>query len=280
MDLSPSLTCEYAIEGKPDGPTLFFIHGWPDDASLWRKQVSALADEYRCVTVTLPNFGDHAVRAGGFDFPELIAMLHATVGAVRHGDEKLVLVTHDWGAYLGYLFEQKYPALVERIVALDIGGHKQPENVRETLFIVGYQWMLILLWWVGGVVPPLGTWLTRRFAGLIGVPRRQRGRLRSRCNYPYFYLWRGMLLPPWRDRVLRRYRPGCPVLFLWGEKKPVMFHSAKWLDIVEASGGSSEGIEGAGHWFQETHPEVVNVAIRRWLSGDAGATAEHRTGPA
>lgn len=57
--------CEYTVEGNPHGPTLFFIHGWPDEAGLWRKQVAALASDYRCVIVTLPNFGREPVKAGG-----------------------------------------------------------------------------------------------------------------------------------------------------------------------------------------------------------------------
>lgn len=28
------------IDGKPDGPTIVFVHGWPDDHALWDKQVS------------------------------------------------------------------------------------------------------------------------------------------------------------------------------------------------------------------------------------------------
>ena len=56
-------SCEYVIDGHPDGPTLLFIHGWPDDASLWRNQVDALAPGFRCVRVTLPNFGQQAVKA-------------------------------------------------------------------------------------------------------------------------------------------------------------------------------------------------------------------------
>lgn len=27
------------IDGKPDGPTIVFVHGWPDDHALWDKQV-------------------------------------------------------------------------------------------------------------------------------------------------------------------------------------------------------------------------------------------------
>lgn len=27
------------IDGKADGPTIVFVHGWPDDHALWDKQV-------------------------------------------------------------------------------------------------------------------------------------------------------------------------------------------------------------------------------------------------
>ena len=33
----------YRIEGATDGGTVVFIHGWPDDDSLWREQITALA---------------------------------------------------------------------------------------------------------------------------------------------------------------------------------------------------------------------------------------------
>lgn len=27
------------VEGKEDGPTIVFVHGWPDDHTVWDKQV-------------------------------------------------------------------------------------------------------------------------------------------------------------------------------------------------------------------------------------------------
>ena len=100
---------------------------------------------------------------------------------------------------------------------------------------------------------------------MIRVPTRQRAQLRSRYNYSYFYLWRGLLLPWKRANLLGSYRPRCPVLYLFGERKPLMFHSPKWLQIVAASGGHSEGIAGAGHWLMETHAEVVNEMLLDWF---------------
>lgn len=261
----PSNTIEHVVEGKPDGPTLVFVHGWPDDASLWRKQVAALGNEYRCVLVTLPHFGTAPGKPGGHDFPELIDRLAETLRAVSPADP-VGLVTHDWGAYLGYLLEQKHPELIGRMAALDVGGHAAPENVKTTLMILGYQWALVACWLVGGLIPPLGTAMTRGVARVIRVPARQRATVRSRANYPYFYLWRGLLLPRYRDRLLRRYRPRCPVLFLYGERKPLMFHSQRWLEIVAESGGRSRGVAGAGHWFMETHPGTVNEELAAWFS--------------
>jgi pimeloyl-ACP methyl ester carboxylesterase len=259
-------TCEYRIEGNANGPTVVFLHGWPDDASLWRNQVAVLGAHFRCVLVTLPNFGETAVRGGGFDFPELIAMLVATIQEAQPNG-RIHLVTHDWGAYIGYLLEKTHPEMIDRMVALDVGGHIGTPPLRAALMIAGYQWSLIAAWLVGGVAPPLGNFLTKAVGKVVRVPSRQRANIRSRYNYSYFYLWRGMLLPWKRENILGRYRPRCPVLYLWGERKPLMFHSPKWLEIVTKTGGRTESLPGAGHWFMETHPEIVNERIAAWLAG-------------
>lgn len=252
------------VQGNPDLPLLFFIHGWPDNASLWRKQFAALSEQFYCVAVSLPNFGPKPEQAGGYDFPALVDGLAATIKKCQQENAPVMLVTHDWGAYLGYLLERAHPELIARMVALDVGGHAKPGSFREVLFIIGYQWTLIFCWLMGGVLPLLGNVLSRALARLIRVPRRQQAELKSRCNYPYFYFWRGMLLPRWRSSLLGYYRPGCPVLYLYGQAKPVMFHSERWLKIVAESGGKSAGVAGAGHWFMETHPDVVNRSIADW----------------
>jgi len=266
-----SPVCEYRVEGNPDGPTLVFIHGWPDNASLWRWQAAELGAHFRCVLLTLPNFGEQTVKPGGFDFPELVARVAATIREVQP-EGRVGLVTHDWGAYLGYLLEQAHPERIERMAALDIGGHLGRPGLKPALMIMGYQWALIVCWLFGGLVPALGRSMSRGVARVIRVPSRQRSAIRSRYNYPYFYMWRNMLFPWKRRHLLQSYRPRCPILFLWGERKPMMFHSDRWLHIVAAGGGRSEGIAGAGHWFMETHPEIVNGKIREWFGAPASET--------
>ena len=255
---------EYIVEGNPEGHTLVFIHGWPDNAGLWRKQVAALGSDFRCVLLTLPNFGERAVKAGGFDFPDMVDQLAVTVREVQP-EAKVSLVTHDWGAYLGYLLEQAHPDLVKRMASLDVGGHVQPAGLKEPLMIMGYQWALILSWLAGGLIPPLGRLMTRGVAKVVRVPSRQRESVRSRYNYLYFYMWRALLLPWHKDKLLRRYTPQCPVLYLYGERKPLMFHSDRWVRVVKETGGKVFGVEGAGHWLMESHPEAVNAELLDWF---------------
>lgn len=262
--MSGARTWHHVTEGNTNGPTLVFIHGWPDDTSLWDAQVAALAGDFRCVRVRLPNFGPQSDKPGGFDFPDLVSQLADTIKAASPG-EPVGLVTHDWGAYIGYMLEKHHPGLVSRMAALDIGGHIKPDGIKTAMMIVGYQWALVGCWLVGGAIPRLGDALSRGVGKVVRVPSRQRAAIRSRYNYPYFYLWRNTLLTWRRKDLLGRYRPGCPLLYLWGKRKPLMFHSDKWLEIVKDSGGRTHGIEGAGHWLMETHASEVNRLVAAWF---------------
>lgn len=262
----------YTAEGPDDAPTLVFLHGWPDDPSMWRHQVAALRDGFRCVLPTLPNFGAAPNEPGGCDFPVLVERLHRVIQEQRDGP--VCLVTHDWGAYIGYLYEKSYPERVATMIAMDVGGHVQPSTLREAAMFVSYQWVLATLWLVGGVVPPLGTWLTRNFARMLNVPARQASALRSRSNYPYFYFWRSVLLPWLRSRLIGDYRPRCPVLFLYGAKKPLMFHTQHWLDLVEQTGGRNVCVEEGSHWFMETQVDQTNQLLIEWLSSDVAQSTQ------
>jgi len=53
-----------------------FIHGYPDSARLWDKQIEAFKAEFRCINVTMPIYGlEKNVNSWGCDFPELTKML-------------------------------------------------------------------------------------------------------------------------------------------------------------------------------------------------------------
>jgi hypothetical protein len=108
---------------------LFFIHGWPDDASLWDGQVAHFSRRgYRCLRLTMPHFGgrDDAGTNGdlggpvGF-FPDCdwAALCPRLAGAVREhcGGRPVTLVIHDWGSVWGFYLQQYAPELVKAVRA-------------------------------------------------------------------------------------------------------------------------------------------------------------------
>jgi pimeloyl-ACP methyl ester carboxylesterase len=265
MDENSFLLCE----GNQNGRTLVFIHGWPDDHRVWDKQIEHFAPREFCARVRLPNSGSGVDIRGGLDFHDLTGRICAAIDRLcqERGREQVILIGHDWGAYLAYLVEQARPERVDRMVTLDIGGGIRV-SAKEAALICAYQWPLILAWLAGRVVPPLGDRMTERVARAVGAPLDQReAPLGWRQNYFYYYLWRGMLLPPYRKRLLRRYRPKCPLLYLYGLRKPVMFHSTSWLRWLDETPGCRQlGID-AGHWLQLTRPDEVNREMDAFLSG-------------
>ena len=112
--------------------TLLFIHGWPDDASLWERQVAHLSSRYRCITVTLPHFAGRPQAAAtgaaswGYDFAELADLVAVAAhrelrASAASALPRVNLIIHDWGAVVGFTLQLRHPGLVDRIVALDVG---------------------------------------------------------------------------------------------------------------------------------------------------------------
>jgi len=82
---------------------VLFIHGWPDCARLWDKQIEAFKADYRCINVTMPNYGSKPnVNSWGCDFPELTKML-AEVVETKSKTKRVTLVVHDFGSFYGYM---------------------------------------------------------------------------------------------------------------------------------------------------------------------------------
>ncbi len=257
-------TLEYTVYGAEHERTIVFVHGWPDDASMWSEQIEGLQDSYRCIAVTLPNFGDTADRSGAYHFSELVSLLEQTIASVQPSGEPVFLVTHDWGAYIGYLFEQAHPHWVKATVALDVGVEVRP-GFLEGLGILAYQWHLIGSWFLGGVIPPLGRAHAQWMAKMMKVKPKRVARIQSRFSYPYWVLWMDMLMPwRWKNK-LSRYTPKSPLFFIYGAQKPIQFHTDRWLGKLERWGGDSACIEEGDHWFMESHPSQTNTLIRDWF---------------
>ena len=85
------------------GPTVVFVHGFPDTHALWDAVVARLQDRFHCVTYDLRGFGASGTPARSSDYAvtHLLADLLAVIDDVAAG-EPVHLVGHDWGSSVAW----------------------------------------------------------------------------------------------------------------------------------------------------------------------------------
>lgn len=245
---------------------IVFIHGWPDTLRLWDPQVEALKPHYRCVRFTLPGFDvTRPARAYGLD--EVIETIRHIVEQACPG-ERVTLLLHDWGCFYGYQFATRHPQLVKRVIGVDVGDAGSRRNLAamstmQKLKVVGYQWWLAAAWKIGGTPGnALARWMARRLRAPAPAAA-----IDARMGYPYAVQWfkvQGGFGP------LRAFDPQVPMLFIYGERKPFLFHSQAWLDRIAANPASRVIALPTGHWVMVQRRQEFNAAVLAWL----GATDE------
>jgi cis-3-alkyl-4-acyloxetan-2-one decarboxylase len=276
------------VNGAIDNPIMLFIHGYPDDESMWKLQIVHFKERFCCVRVVLPNFGGEVDRHWGFDFPEVVTLIKTALDKLNPREKPVILVTHDWGAFYGYLFEKQYPHLVRQMIALDIGGSAMEQsNPLGYLMIPLYQLNLALafilaqIWGIGFMLGKAWTHLTLRLlASLASLytlkectlegPSRQTP-FNPFQNYPYFYVWKQIFLKGKTQLIGEGFRPLCPVLYVYGcqgIKGFMTFHDRQWLEYIEQHPPSKAvAFEKAGHWLMRDNPNHLNQLIDSFLLG-------------
>lgn len=259
------------IDGQGDD-TLVMLHGWPDSPALWDGTVAALADRHRCVRFHLPGY-DLGKPPRPVSVADMTALIARIVDAVSP-DRPVTLVLHDWGCVFGYEYAARHPARVQRLVGVDIGdigsgAYFQGLSAREKALIVAYQLWLALAWKLGPWLPGLANHMTRSMARRAGcrTPAHQIG---WEMNYPYAMRWfgeqggmRGMA------RIDKLAGASLPTLFVYGRRKPFMFHSSSWVRQLNRTPGCAAHSLDTGHWVMKHRPAEFTALVRQWLAGPA-----------
>lgn len=245
------------VEGE-GAETVIMVHGWPDTYRLWDAQVAALKDRYRCVRFTLPGF-DPGKPARSPTLDELVRVYEAVIDAVSP-QAPVTLMLHDWGCVFGYQYLMRHPGRVRRLVAVDIGDTNSKAflaslGFKAKLGVAGYQLWLALAWKLRGA---LGTRMTRNMARWLRSPS-DPAPISWQMDYPYWLTWTGGL----KGSV--RVDPACPVLYIYGARKPFMFHSPRWIERLQAN--PANGVVGlrTGHWVMLQDAGGFNAAVLDWL---------------
>ena len=104
-----------------EGPLALCLHGFPDSAWTWRHLLPTLADAgFHAVAPFLRGYAPSAVPADGRYQTAALALDASALHDVLGGDERAVIVGHDWGAMATYVAANHEPDRWRRVVTMAV----------------------------------------------------------------------------------------------------------------------------------------------------------------
>jgi len=130
----------YAEAGSGEDVVLC-LHGWPQHWYEWRHLMPALADRHRVLALDLRGFGWSEAPKTGYRKEEMADDVLAVLDEL--GLERVKLVGHDWGGWIGFLLCLREPQRFERYLALNIlPPWTTMRAMAPHLWRFWYQWLI------------------------------------------------------------------------------------------------------------------------------------------
>ena len=115
---SNGVKIHYASLGS--GPLVVMIHGFPDYWYTWRRQMEGLSDKFLTVAIDQRgyNLSDKPAGVENYDVRLLVGDV---VAVIKHlGQQKAVVVGHDWGGLVAWQVAMNVPEVVDRLIILNL----------------------------------------------------------------------------------------------------------------------------------------------------------------
>ena len=112
----------HALTGG-EGPPLLLLHGHPQTSAIWHKVAPELAKHFSLVIADLRGYGDSSKPNGGarsVDYSKRVMAGDMVQGMHHFGHERFRVMAHDRGARVAHRLALDHPAVVERLVLMDI----------------------------------------------------------------------------------------------------------------------------------------------------------------
>src|SRR5438034_9603878 len=105
------------LEGK--GPLVLLLHGFPESAYAWRKQIPVLAERFRVVAPDLRGYAqsEKPPRVSDYRLPVLVDDIVGLINAL--GAERAHIVGHDWGGAIAWGAAQTHPEAIAKLAVLN-----------------------------------------------------------------------------------------------------------------------------------------------------------------
>jgi pimeloyl-ACP methyl ester carboxylesterase len=266
------------VDGPADGEMFILLHGFPEGAESWSKQVDSLA-RAGCLAVApdLRGYGLSEAPEGveNYSVDRLADDVRAIITAF--GRPAAHVAGHDWGAMVAWYFAGRYPEMTKTLTVLSVphpaalaAASRDDEDQQARSRYVA----LFLL--EGKAETVLAAEDYRRFRGMFhsgasgdAVPEKvidhfvrsvsRPGRLTAALNYYRANLVGGGTA--WES--LTAIGPiEMPTALLWGDEDPALGRRAAEETAKHVRGEYRlEVLQGAGHWLQFERPAEVSRAL-------------------
>jgi pimeloyl-ACP methyl ester carboxylesterase len=252
------------------GEPVLLLHGYPQSASCWRHQISALAERHRVIAADWPGFGrsDPPETPAGYDAEvERIGWLADSFGLDRFN-----LIAHDYGGFLGLGYILRHPERVIRLGLLNTRAHSifRPWFYR---FSLGQRWVAVNAPAMVRRLPlrrlhhialrpyrTLGCFddaLEDEYLGWMDTPR-------GRHTFAEFF--RNYHVPAVSELAAGLGRIDCPTAVIWGDRdRYIPFAIAREL-AAHIPGATLTQLTGGDHYIMEERPAEVTAALLELLS--------------
>lgn len=132
----------HVAEAGQGDDVVLCLHGWPQHWYEWRHLMPALADRHRVLAMDLRGFGWSEAPRDGYEKENMADDVLAVLDEL--GLEKVKLVAHDWGAWIGFLLGMRASDRFSRYLALNIlHPWITPRAMAPHLWRFWYQWVIL-----------------------------------------------------------------------------------------------------------------------------------------
>ena len=102
-----------------EGPLIMFLHGFPEFWYEWKKQLEHFARDHQAVAPDLRGYNLSSKPAEVSQY-ELTLLVEDVRGLAAHlGQNRFVLVGHDWGGVVAWAFAAAHPRQVEKLIIIN-----------------------------------------------------------------------------------------------------------------------------------------------------------------
>jgi pimeloyl-ACP methyl ester carboxylesterase len=262
---SNGVKIHYASLGS--GPLIVMIHGFPDYWYTWRDQMEALSDKFQCVAIDQRgyNLSDKPKGVENYDMRLLVGDVVAVIKSL--GQEKAIVVGHDWGGMVAWQLALNVPQVVDRLIILNLPHPRglsrelahNPEQQKNSAYARNFQQpdaasKFNVEMWTGWVKDPA--------ARAKYVEALKRSDAEGMLNY----YKRNYPKEPYTEDTSPVVKTQMSVLEIHGLADTALLSGAlnntwDWMgkDYTLVT------IPGAGHFVQQDASDLVSRSMRAWL---------------